>query len=109
CHFFLGEQCHMLLLVDDDPKFLQQAERFLNFPRGIFFARTAEDAKSLLTTLGTEFLLMMIDLDLPNEEGFLLISEMRENFPGLPIIAISGVFQEEHLVERAKLLGAADT
>ena len=46
----------------------------------------------------------MIDLDLPGQDGFSLIQEMRRNFPDLPVIAISGVFHGR-LLESAKLLG----
>ena len=74
----------------------------------MFFARDAEHAKELLGAVGDGFSVVMIDLDLPGQDGFSLISEMRRHFPDLPIIAISGVFQK-HVLESAKLLGAAET
>ena len=97
----------MLLLVDDDPQFLEAAEKLLD-TRGVFLARNAEQAKDLMRTVGAEFSLLMIDLDLPGQDGFSLIQEMRQHFPDLPIIAISGVFQEG-VLESAKVCGAADT
>jgi two-component system, response regulator AauR len=99
----------MLLIVDDDPTFLERAEELLDgVGRGIFFARNAEHARELMGTVGDGFSVVMIDLDLPGQDGFSLIAEMRRRFPTLPVIAISGVVQK-HVLESAKLLGAADT
>jgi len=98
----------MLLIVDDDPTFLERAEELLQGEgRGIFFARNAEHAKELMGTVGDGFSVVMIDLDLPGQDGFSLIAEIRREFPKLPVIAISGVFQK-HVLESAKLVGAAD-
>jgi CheY-like chemotaxis protein len=49
----------------------------------------------------------LVDLNLPGKDGFSLIMEMRRSCPNLPVIAISGVFQE-HVLESAKAVGAAD-
>jgi CheY-like chemotaxis protein len=95
----------MLLLVDDDPTFLETAQDELELGRGIFLAATAEQAKSLMQSIGTGFSVALIDLDLPGQDGFSLIREMRQRFPEIPIIAISGVVQG-HVLESAKVLGA---
>jgi CheY-like chemotaxis protein len=97
----------MLLIVDDDPRFLQQAERSLDVGRGVYFAREAAQAKELILTVGREFSLALIDLDLPGQDGFSLISELHRNFPGLPVIAMSGVVQA-NVLESARALGATD-
>ena len=97
----------MILLVDDDPGFLDQAEHLLGPNRGIFFAGNAKDAKALMSSVGAAFTVVMIDLDLPGQDGFSLIAEMRRNFPDLPVVAISGVFAE-HVLESAKAVGAVD-
>ena len=99
----------MLLIVDDDPTFLEKAHDLLNgAAEGIFFAGNAEHAKELMGTVGAGFSVMMVDLDLPGQDGFSLISDMRRHFPDVPVIAISGVFQK-HVLESARLLGAAAT
>jgi len=97
----------VLLIVDDDPRFLQEAEQLLDENRGVFFARDAEHAKQLMGSVGEGFSVLMIDLDLPGQDGFSLIREFRQQFPELPVIAISGVFQA-HVLESAKLVGAAE-
>lgn len=99
----------MLLIVDDDPAFLLNAQELLDDgARGIYFAGSAEHAKELIGTVGAGFSVALVDLDLPGQDGFSLIREMRQHFPDLPVIAISGVFQK-HVLESAKAVGAADT
>jgi DNA-binding NtrC family response regulator len=98
----------MLLIVDNDPQFLEEAEQRLQSPKGIFFARNAIHAKELMGSVGGAFTAVLVDLDLPGQDGFSLIREMHLSFPGLPLIAISGVFQPD-VLESAKLVGAADT
>ena len=61
-----------------------------------------------MRSVGTDFSLVMIDLDLPGQDGFSLISEMHTYFPDLPVIAIIGILQDD-VLESAKLVGAADT
>src|SRR4051794_2394618 len=97
----------MLLIVDDNPTFLEQAQVLLDSGRGVFFAANAKHAKSLMGTVGAEFSVVMVDLDLPGQDGFSLIREMHTNFPDLPIIAISGVCQQ-HVLESAKFFGAVE-
>jgi DNA-binding NtrC family response regulator len=98
----------MLLIVDNDPQFLQEAEQRLEHPNGFFFARDAAQAKDLMGSVGSVFSAVLVDLDMPGQDGFSLIREMHRSFPDLPLIAISGVFQP-HVLESAKLVGAAET
>ena len=58
--------------------------------------------------LGTGLSVALIDLDLPGEDGFTLIRELRRRWPSLAIVAVSGVFQEI-VLESAKAIGASET
>jgi CheY-like chemotaxis protein len=99
----------MILVVDDDPEFLQEAERFLPATERLMFAASSRQAILLLKTLGEhEFSLALVDLNLPNENGFELISTLTKEFPHLPVIAISGFYAAD-VLESAKLLGAIAT
>jgi DNA-binding NtrC family response regulator len=98
----------MLLIVDNDPQFLQEAEESLHNPKGVFFARDAVQAKELMGSVGAVFSAVLVDLDMPGQDGFSLIREMHQSYPKLPLIAISGVFHPD-VLESAKLVGAADT
>ena len=96
----------MLLLVDDDPEFLEAAERVF-MPHRVLFARDADQASMLMGTVGQEVSVILVDLDLPGKDGFAFIHELRGAFPDLPVVAISGVFQD-HVLEAAKIIGAAE-
>ena len=98
----------MILVVDDDPDFLILAERFLP-PDKVMFASDARHAVALVTLLGEdEFSVALVDLNLPQESGFELIPRLRQTFPSLPVIAISGYFPAD-VLESAKGLGAVET
>jgi DNA-binding response OmpR family regulator len=72
----------MLLIVDDDPKFLETAEQAFTERGGVLFALDAEQARSLMGTVGVGFSAALIDLSLPTVDGFTLIREMRRQLPG---------------------------
>jgi CheY-like chemotaxis protein len=97
----------MVLIVDDDPRFLEQAEKLITSDRGVFFALDADHAKDLIRSIGGSLSVALVDLNLPGQDGFSLIRELRQHFPDLPLIAISGVLRREAL-ESARLLGATD-
>ena len=95
----------MILVVDDDLSFLELASKILNRDRQVFLAFDARQAFQLAKHLG--FSVVLVDLDLKGKDGLLLIQRLREHFPELPIIAISGVLSEQTL-EQAKELGVVE-
>ena len=97
----------MLLVVDDDPVFLEQAKAELAgvSESGVFFAGDAQQALTLIGELGSDLSLALIDLDLPGTNGFELMLEMRDRFPNFPVIAISGVAHAK-VLECALAFGA---
>jgi DNA-binding NtrC family response regulator len=99
----------VIIVVDDDPVFLEKAETGLApvSEGGVFFAGNAKDALELLGSMGTGLSVALIDLDLPQVNGFDLISKVRKEFPHVSVIAISGVCSPA-VLEAAKLFGAAD-
>lgn len=99
----------MILVVDDDLAFFQKAQAVLanTTDAGLLFAQDAAQALKLLGSLSDEFSVALIDLDLPGMNGFELIEQIRKQYPKLPIIAMSGVFQPA-VLESAKAVGATD-
>jgi len=96
----------MILLVDDDTSFLDTAKKALkNHYKDILLANNATEALGLLKAIS--FSLALVDLDLPDSNGFDLILQMREVRPDLPIIAMSGVFSQT-VLESAKEFGAVE-
>ena len=94
----------MILLVDDDTEFQSEA-RQIPALQPMVAAGRAEQANRLVEHLGGELALALVDLDLPEINGFQLIEELKKSQPALPVIAISGVFSNDVLAS-AKLLGA---
>jgi two-component system cell cycle sensor histidine kinase/response regulator CckA len=100
------DKTRILLIVDDDPAFLAAAEKAFGREQRVLVARNGEQLRMLIASVGAEISAVLIDLDLPGQDGFSLIQEMHANFPDLPVIAMSGVFQQ-HVLESAKVVGAA--
>ncbi len=95
----------MILVVDDDPEFLEQVETALACDEPVFVAQDGESALELMKTVGDGLSVALVDLNLPTVDGFSLIVAMRKDFPDLPIIAISGVAKGP-VLESAKAVGA---
>src|SRR4051812_12199850 len=98
----------MVLIVDDDPTFLEAAQVLLSLGPDVRFARDSEQAKMQLGNAANGFSLLMIDLDLPGQDGFSLIREVRKRFPSIPVVAVSDALKS-HVIESAKVIGAAET
>ena len=97
----------MILVVDDDPKFLAQAEEAFGKYERVFFAANAVHALELIGSVGAHFSVALIDLDLRATSGFEVIALVRGRFPDLPVIAISSTSHRATL-ESAKEFGATD-
>jgi CheY-like chemotaxis protein len=92
----------MILVVDDDPTVLDQAQQILNRERQVFLALDVKRALELVGNLG--FSVALVDLDLPGGTGFDLIRTLRWTVPDLQIIAITNAIHSLS-PEDAKKLG----
>ena len=95
----------MLLIIDDDPSFLADAKEILSLGHNVLLAGSAEQGKSLLVKLADQIAMTMVDLNLPGQDGFSLILELRTIYPHMPILAVSGV-QHWSVLESTIALGA---
>ncbi len=96
----------MILLIDDDPRFLKEAEQVLGEAgHRILVASSGEQAIQLMGAVGGDVRLIMVDLDLPKVSGIEVIEIVRKAFPDVPVIAFSGVVQSD-VLDVAKYLGA---
>lgn len=95
-----------ILLVDDDPGFIEQAQRMLGgagynvllAPDGVRAARLLEEMRGKID-------LAIVDLALPGLNGFELIGALSRRPNSVKIIATSGVYKAQQL-ESATALGA---
>ena len=94
----------MILLVDDDPTFRNLAQHDPDL-QPVIAAAGAFQAGQLLDRLADGISLALVDLDLPEIDGFELIRKLKREHPLLPIIAISGVHSPD-VLESARCFGA---
>ena len=91
----------MILVVDDDPTVLDQAQQILNRDRQVFLAPNVTRALDLAGNLG--FSVALVDLDLPGGAGFDLIRTLRRSVPDLQIIAVTNAISRFSLEDAEKL------
>lgn len=81
-----------ILVADDEPAILTVAQSVLR--RNGFAPLTASDGDEALTLLNTfhqSIALVITDVMMPKFDGVRLAAEVRERFPSIPIIAMSGL------------------
>src|ERR1700744_3450507 len=82
---------YRVLLVDDDPQVRQMGSILLQSQK--YEVLTAEDGFDGLACLKQSLPDVIIsDLRMPNMNGFEFLSVVRQRFPHIPVIAISGEF-----------------
>lgn len=85
-----------LLVVDDDPAILEVASGLLGDAG--YSVVTAGDGVEALRVIGGERPdLVITDLRMPRMSGFELLKILRDRFPQLPVIAVSGEFTGDAL------------
>ena len=93
-----------VLVVDDDPIVLASCRRVLE-PEGfaVFTASSVPDAGAALKE--REYGLLLVDIKMPEYDGYHLLRFVRKERPGLPVIVMSG-FPTGEIVS-ASLAGGA--
>ena len=82
-----------VLLVDDHPLILhalQMVIQDLGEDVHVATANTAVSAREMLAEGHANFDLMLLDLHLGEDDGFLLLEEFRRTYPELPVVVVSG-------------------
>ncbi|HJX14885.1 MAG TPA: response regulator, partial [Candidatus Deferrimicrobiaceae bacterium] len=80
-----------VLLVDDDPEFLFSSETTLR-ASGIEPVRTVADSRMVLPLLSeTEVAVIVLDLSMPHLSGEELLKMIREEYPQIPVVVMTGV------------------
>jgi DNA-binding NtrC family response regulator len=95
-----------ILVVDDDPMVRSQLERLYNHNGyTVVPVSSAEEALSQLAEGHIDF--VITDIKLPGMDGVELIAYMKENYPDVPVIAITGYSNIETAINVLKQ-GACD-
>jgi DNA-binding NtrC family response regulator len=96
-----------ILVVDDDPGVREVVRAMLETVGfQVSIAVNGRDALSMLTSGGYD--LILTDLVMPEQEGIATIKEIRQVYPDLKVIAMSGAFGGDYL-RIAGYLGAHAT
>ena len=90
-HFGSGVQCHLVLVVEDEPLIcLDIADFLLGEGFEVLEAANADDAIDLLET-NPQIKLMFTDIDMPGSmDGIKLSAAVRDRWPPIRIVAPSG-------------------
>lgn len=90
-----------ILLVEDDPMLLQTFDLILT--KSEFEVKTAKTAEDALTLLSEEIAVIVTDKKLPGMSGIDLKTAVRDKYPNVKIILISGdIIESEKLTYRAQ-------
>ncbi len=98
-----------VLMIEDDPMYAHVIQRYLEEPsaRGLAVKR-ADRLAAGLEILGSEVVdLVLLDLSLPDSEGYDTFHNLRQAAPAVPIIVLTG-FEDDEMAERAVRHGAQD-
>lgn len=103
---FMNEPAR-ILVVDDDPQILKLFDRLLE-KRGYSVRLLSSGADVIRTLRKDAFDLLVMDLSMPEPDGFELLKKIRKDMPGLRMLIVSG-YLNGVLLQAASLLGAAAT
>jgi DNA-binding NarL/FixJ family response regulator len=98
----------MKILVVDDHPLIREALRgvFHDLKSDIALFEASDSREALeLVKEHTDLGLILLDLNLPDRDGFSVLSELREQHPGIAVVVLSAT-QDRHSVAKALDLGA---
>ena len=98
-----------ILIVDDRPENLVALERLLG-DFNIEFIRALSGNEALTLTFSHEFALAIIDIQMPEMDGYETVELMRqeERTSLLPVIFVSAIYKEDYYVVKGIETGAVD-
>ena len=97
-----------ILIIEDDPIMREALAEFLE-GEGYRVRKAANGSAGLAAVRFAAPALVITDIHMPETNGALVIAKLKEQYPGIPVIAISGLFNSGHGLDAdaAITLGAA--
>lgn len=98
----------MKILVVDDHPLIREALRgvFHDLKSDVSLFEAADSRQAMqLVADNADLGLILLDLNLPDRDGFSVLSELREQHPGIAVVVLSAA-QDRHSVAKALDLGA---
>ncbi len=98
-----------VLMIEDDPMYAHVIQRYLEDPsaRGLMVKRADRLAAGLEILSSDHVDLVLLDLSLPDSEGYDTFHNLRLAAPAVPVIVLTG-FEDDEMAERAVRHGAQD-
>jgi len=97
-----------ILVIEDDPALREMLCQTL--VQAGYQVEAAADGKKASAIYGVNPPdIAVTDIYMPTKDGLETLIDLRQNFPEVKIIAISGGVSKTHILEVAKILGAACT
>ena len=98
-----------VLMIEDDPMYAHVIQRYLEDPsaRGLVVMKADRLSTGLEILKESEVDLVLLDLSLPDTDGYATFQTLRREVPGVPIIVLTG-FDDAAMAERAVRHGAQD-
>ena len=98
------QRTYRILVVDDDPQVLKLYDRILT--EGGYEVTATHKSSEVLQILRKKAIeLLVLDLDMPEPDGFEVLKFLRADWPGLRILVVSGYMQGA-LLKASERLGA---
>lgn len=97
-----------IIVVDDHPLILEALRHVLqqlHAEVAVFTARSGEHARQLIPQ-HPDVDLLLLDVSLPDVNGLELLAELRDKYPGIPAVILSGSTDGREAVVQALNLGA---
>ncbi|PIS27974.1 MAG: hypothetical protein COT43_07705 [Candidatus Marinimicrobia bacterium CG08_land_8_20_14_0_20_45_22] len=95
-----------ILIVDDEPNVCNFLTEFLEY-KG-FTSHSTLSGKEALSALSSEhFDLVLLDLIMPEMNGFEILERIRKDQPKLPVIILTGV-KDKNIANDSIAMGAVD-
>lgn len=95
-----------ILLIEDDVPFCKLLEKFL-IKKSFEVVKAFSAAEGKNSLKSTDFDLVISDLRLPDYDGLLLLSEIKSDFPNLPVLLMTG-YADVNTAVKAIKNGATD-
>lgn len=96
----------MKILVVDDHALIREALRSVlkKVRRDAVLLEAADGAQAMqMISEQADIKLVLLDLTLPDRDGFSILAELRERYPTLAIVVLSGIQDRDHVVKALDL------
>lgn len=93
---------HPVMIVDDEENALESFETALKLG-GITNILTCQDSREVLSLVAEQTIeCLLLDINMPHISGLELLGKLKEDFPDIPVVVVTGIDEVETAVECMK-------